>query len=145
MNKLLPRIILIGTIFCFAAGCGDIEKENIQSAPNKNLTGEQKDTSRAYFAAVEDMPIPIGGIKGIMELIKYPEKAKRDGVQGRVLIKAFIDENGEVLKTEVLKGIGTGCDSVAVSAVEQTKFIPGKQNGRSVKVQVVVPIIFKLQ
>lgn len=98
-----------------------------------------------FFVAVEEMPEPIGGIQAIQNKIVYPEIAKRAGVEGRVFIKAFVDENGNVSKTEVIKGIGAGCDEAAEAAVRATKFKPGKQRGKPVKVQVSVPILFKLQ
>ena len=98
-----------------------------------------------YFVAVEEMPEPIGGIKGIQEKIVYPEIAKRAGVEGKVYILAFVDETGKVTKAQVLKGIGAGCDEAALKAVEETKFKPGKQRGKAVKVQVSIPIVFKLQ
>ena len=98
-----------------------------------------------YFVAVEEMPEPIGGIKAIQEKIVYPEIAKRAGVEGKVYILAFVDENGNVTKTQIIKGIGAGCDEAARDAVLQTKFKPGKQRGTPVKVQVSIPIVFKLQ
>ena len=45
---------------------------------------------------------------------------------------------------KVLNGIGGGCDEMAVDAVKKTKFNPGTQNGKPVKVQVTIPIVFKL-
>lgn len=106
---------------------------------------EQKEEAPTYFVAVEEMPEPIGGIKGIQEKIEYPEIAKRAGVEGKVYILAFVDESGNVTKATVLKGIGAGCDEAARDAVLATKFKPGKQRGVPVKVQVSIPIIFKLQ
>ena len=106
---------------------------------------EEKETAPTYFVAVEEMPEPIGGIKAIQEKITYPEIAKRAGVEGKVYILAFVDENGNVTKAQVLKGIGAGCDEAAKDAVLQTKFKPGKQRGTPVKVQVSIPVIFKLQ
>jgi protein TonB len=97
-----------------------------------------------YFEVVEDMPEPIGGIEAIQKKIVYPEIAKRAGVEGKVYILAYVDENGNVTKTEVLKGIGAGCDEAAEKAVRETKFKPGKQRGKPVRVKVAVPIIFKL-
>ena len=66
-------------------------------------------------------------------------------MQGRVFVKAFVDENGNVNKVELIRGIGAGCDEAAIAAVEQTRFKPGKQRGKPVKVQVTVPVLFKLQ
>ncbi|MEX0602663.1 MAG: energy transducer TonB [Bacteroidota bacterium] len=98
----------------------------------------------AYFVAVEDMPQVIGGIESIMRKLVYPELAMRAGVQGRVYVLAFVNEKGEVVKAEVQKGIGAGCDEAAVAAVMQSKFIPGKQRGKAVKVRVSIPIRFQI-
>ena len=98
-----------------------------------------------YFVAVEEMPAPIGGIVAIQKKIVYPEIAKRAGVEGKVYVLAFVDETGTVTKAQIIKGIGAGCDEAALDAVQKTKFTPGKQRGKPVRVQVSIPILFKLQ
>lgn len=90
------------------------------------------------------MPYPIGGIQALNDLIVYPEIAKRAGVEGKVYVLAYVNEEGTVIKTEIIKGIGGGCDEAAEYAVKHTKFSPGKQRGKPTKVKVMVPIIFKL-
>ncbi len=110
----------------------------------EKIVEEEKEVEPEYFVAVEEMPEPIGGIAGIQQRIEYPEIAKRAGVQGRVFIKAFVDEHGNVNKVELIKGIGAGCDEAAMDAVRATKFKPGKQRGVPVKIQVSLPILFKL-
>lgn len=125
-----------------------IEKEDLTESneptviPPKEVTEIEEEP--AYFVAVEEMPAPIGGLKSIQEKIVYPEIAVRAGVEGKVFVRAFVDENGSVTKAEVVKGIGAGCDEAAIDAVLQTKFSPGKQRGRAIKVQITVPIVFKL-
>jgi protein TonB len=91
------------------------------------------------------MPGPIVGIQSIQSKIKYPEKAKQMGVEGKVYIVAYVDETGNVTDAKIIKGIGAGCDEAAIDAIKQTKFTPGKQKGKPVKVQVSIPIVFKLQ
>ena len=98
-----------------------------------------------YFVAVEEMPEPIGGISEIQKKIIYPEIAKRAGVEGKVYVLAFVDETGTVTDAKIIKGIGAGCDEAALDAVKKTKFKPGKQRGKPVKVQVSIPVVFKLQ
>jgi len=98
-----------------------------------------------YFVAVEEMPEPIGGFKGIQDNIIYPEIAKSAGVEGKVYVLAFVDETGTVTKAQIIKGIGAGCDEAAIDAVLKTKFKPGKQRGKPVKVQVSIPVLFKIQ
>jgi len=106
---------------------------------------KDEDTAPTFFVAVEQMPQPIGGIQAIQRRIHYPEIAKRAGVQGRVFVKAFVDEHGIVRKVELIKGIGAGCDEEALKAVKATRFKPGMQRGKPVKVQVSIPVLFKLQ
>ncbi len=98
----------------------------------------------AYFLTAEIMPKPVGGMKTIMNKLVYPQQAKKDGIQGVVKIRAFIDEYGEVTNAEVVQGIGHGCDEAAKIAVFYTKFTPGIIRGKPVRTQVVIPIDFKL-
>ena len=111
----------------------------------EQVVEEKKEEAPQYFVAVEEMPEPIGGIAAIQSLIEYPEIAKRAGVEGKVYVLAFVDERGNVTSAKILKGIGAGCDEAAIDAVRKTKFKPGKQRGTPVKVQVSIPIVFKLQ
>lgn len=121
----------------------DVEAE--VTAPPPPPVEEEEEEEPVFFVAVEEMPEPVGGIAAIQEKIVYPEIAKRAGVQGRVFVKAYVDENGNVNKVELIRGIGAGCDEAAMEAVQKTKFKPGKQRGKPVKVQVTVPVLFKLQ
>lgn len=98
-----------------------------------------------YFVAVEDLPEPVGGIAAIQAAVVYPEIAKRAGVEGTVYVEAFVDETGAVTRVVVVKGIGAGCDEAAMAAVQKTKFRPGKQRGKPVKVRMSIPIRFRLQ
>ncbi|MGQ9845755.1 MAG: TonB family protein [Caldisericia bacterium] len=118
------------------------EKLNEEKTPPKEekpITGES-----SYFVAVEEPPQPIGGIQSILQKVVYPEIAKKAGVQGKVYVLAFVDENGDVKEAKITKGIGAGCDEAALEAVKKTKFKPGKQGGKPVKVRVSIPIVFKL-
>jgi len=108
------------------------------------LPTADSDEEDQYFVAVEEMPQLIGGMESIMSRLDYPEIAKRAGVQGRVYVLAFVNERGEVVRAEVQKGIGAGCDEEAVKAVLGAKFKPGMQRGKPVKVRVSIPIRFQL-
>ncbi len=96
-----------------------------------------------YFVAVEEQPQLVGGLKGIQSKIFYPEVARKNGIEGKVIVQAIVDENGRVISAKTIKGIGGGCDEVAMDAVKESKFIAGKQGGKPVKVQVTIPIVFK--
>jgi protein TonB len=97
------------------------------------------------FIAVEEMPIPIGGIKAIQQKVHYTEIGRRAEINGTVYIEAIIDEEGNVINAIVIKGIGGGLDESALNAVNLTKFYPGKQRGKAVKVKMIIPIKFVLR
>ena len=75
-----------------------------------NVFGQKKDTSEKssnkYLVKAEVMPEPVGGISAIQKRVVYPEIARRAGIEGKVYVQALIDENGDVVKTKILKGIG---------------------------------------
>jgi len=122
----------------------DVDEE-VAAPPPPPKVEEEEEAEPSFFLAVETMPAPIGGIGAIQKRIVYPEIAKRAGVQGRVFVKAFVDETGIVRKAVLIKGIGAGCDEEAIKAVKATKFTPGEQRGKPVRVQVSIPIVFRLQ
>ncbi len=95
-----------------------------------------------YLIAVEMQPEPLGGYAAIDKKVIVPETAKKNGITGKVFIQAYINENGEVVFAEVLKGLGSGCDEAALRAVKVTRFKAGKQGGRYVKVQMSIPVNF---
>ncbi len=123
----------------------DLDVEAEVAPPPPPPKEEEEEVEPVFFVAVEQMPEPIGGISAIQKKIVYPEIAKRAGVQGRVYVKAYVDESGKVTKVELIRGIGAGCDEAAMEAVNSVMFSPGKQRGKPVKVQVTVPVLFKLQ
>lgn len=139
--------IVLTTISNWKFNPGRKDGKNVKSQYPMILWREanQSINEDEFLTIVENMPGPIGGIFAIQEKIQYPEIAKRAGIQGKVIIQAFINENGNVVHAKALNSIGGGCDEMAVDAVKKTKFNPGTQNGKPVKVQVTIPIVFKLQ
>lgn len=97
------------------------------------------------FLVVEQDPELIGGLEGLQRSIRYPEIARKAGIEGRVFVQFVVDEKGNVIDPVVTRGIGGGCDEAALDAVRKAKFKPGKQRGRAVKVQYSLPVTFRLQ
>ncbi len=96
------------------------------------------------FLVVEREPQLIGGLEGLQRSVRYPEIARRVGIQGRVFVQFVVNERGEVENPVITRGIGGGCDEAALEAVKMAQFSPGTQRGRPVKVQYSLPVTFKL-
>jgi TonB family protein len=97
-----------------------------------------------YFVVVEEMPELIGGLASIQQEIRYPEMARRAGIEGRVYVQFIVNEEGDVEDARVIRGIGGGADEEALRVVEMAKFEPGMQRGRPVRVLYSLPIFFRL-
>ena len=76
----------------------------------------------------------------------YPEIAQEAGIEGVVVVQAFIDQNGRVKETLILKGVpNTGLDEAAMEAIRRTKFHPAEQRERPVAVWISIPVNFRLK
>lgn len=107
---------------------------------------EVEDESSQIFVAYDKAPEPIGGFAAIHKNLKYPEIARKAGVEGRVFVKVAIDEKGNVFRAEIIKSLGNnGCDEAAIEAIKKVKWKPAMQRDRAVKVWISIPVIFKLK
>ena len=80
----------------------------------------------------------------VMKLVKYPEEARLDDIEGRVLIKLLVDQNGDVEKTGEISGPTVFYNEVKRVAIN-FKFSPGKINDYPIKCWVTVPFNFKIK
>jgi protein TonB len=90
------------------------------------------------------LPTPVGGMKAIAENVVYPEIAKVNKLEGKVMVKVVINEQGNVASTEVVESLSVECDKAAVDAIKKVKFHPAMKDGKAVKCEVVIPVQFKL-
>ena len=100
--------------------------------------------------SVEVMPEFIGGTAALMKYlsgnIKYPTIAQENGTQGRVIIQFVVERDGSISDVHVARGVDPYLDKEAVRVVKSMpKWLPGKQNGKAVRVKFTVPVMFRLQ
>ena len=102
------------------------------------------------FVVVEEMPMFPGGdaelLKYIADHTNYPEVAKENNIQGRVIVRFCVTSKGGVNQVSVLKGVDPELDAEAIRVVNSLPaFKPGKQGGKPVPVWYMVPITFTLK
>lgn len=76
---------------------------------------------------------------------RYTENARRAGIQGAVILRAVIDEMGNVTDVRILRGLPMGLDREAVTAVQQWKFKPAMMASKPVKVYFNLTVHFTIQ
>ncbi|MEI6348440.1 MAG: energy transducer TonB [Bacteroidota bacterium] len=108
-----------------------------------------QDNSTEIFAIVETSPTYNGGdearLKFLSQNLKYPAIAIEKGTQGTVYVSFVIEKDGSISNITLKRDIGNGCGDEAIRVVKMMpKWIPGKQQGKLVRVQFIMPISFKL-
>ena len=98
------------------------------------------------FLPLEDQPKIKGGLQELARYLKYPEIARKAGVEVNVLVQALIGKDGRVQQVKVVKGIGAGCDEEAVRVIqEHLEFEPAMQRGKPVAFWFSIPVRFQLK
>ena len=110
-----------------------------------NLSSQQAviDDEGIYLMC-EKMPELVGCMDALQKKIRYPLQAKSLGVQGVVYVQSIINEKGKIIKPKVVKKLGAGCDEEAIRVLKKSKFKPGYDKGKPVKVRFTLPIFFRL-
>lgn len=142
-----------------AAVIGSENISGVDVAPGTNATGNgggegagaENGTSNINvpFISVEHMPEFPGGQEAFSRFLsrnlRYPLQAQEGNVHGRVIVSFIVETDGSLSNVQVVRGIGAGCDQEAVRVIKKAPaWHPGEQNGRKVRVQYTVPIVFNL-
>ena len=109
-----------------------------------------KEEETKVFDVVEQMPEFPGGQGALFEYLtkntRYPAVAEENNIQGRVIVTFVVERDGSITDVKVAKGVDPSLDKEAMRVVRSMpKWIPGKQNGTSVRVKFTVPVLFRLQ
>ena len=110
---------------------------------------EVEEIEEEIFTVVEVQPQFPGGEDSLYNFIysnlRYPQVAKDNAIEGRVFLRFVVEKDGSITNVKIIRDIGGGCGREAKRVVEMMpKWIPGKQNGKPVRVQFNMPITFKL-
>jgi protein TonB len=109
---------------------------------------DQKDKKDAYVM-VEEMPQFPGGESAMMfwisSNIKYPGDAAKKNITGEVLVNFVVGNNGKIKNVKIEKSVNPLLDAEAVRVISSMPdWKPGTQGGKSVEVNIRVPINFAL-
>ena len=86
----------------------------------------------------------------IYKSLKYPAIARENGIEGRAILQFVVDKDGSVTEVNVVRDPGAGTGDAAKKVINAmndmpTKWTPGKQRGRPVKVLYTLPVLFRLE
>ena len=112
---------------------------------------EEADKEQQPFMLVEDPPeFQGGGVKAfhkyVQNHVEYPTVAAENGIEGTVYVQFVVDRDGGISDITILRGVDLSLNNEAKRVIKNApKWEPGRQRGRAVRVQLSLPIVFKLQ
>jgi protein TonB len=128
----------------------EIKNEDVGVVEQVQEEVKEEEAPQEVFVVVEEMPSFPGGDAELMKFIYanivYPEIAKENNIQGRVVLKFCVTYKGTVDQVQVLKKVDPALDAEAVRVIKMLPaFKPGKQGGKAVNVWYNVPVTFQLK
>ena len=145
----------------------ELQGNDGKSINNTELPHLKTESNRMIFKVVDQMPRFPGCedkisdkekddcaksklLEFIYKNLKYPEEARKNQVEGQVVLQFVITKTGTLENIKIVLEIGGGCGYAAKSVIEtmndmSQKWIPGKQNGQNVDVLYTLPVKFNLE
>lgn len=106
------------------------------------------DTSFVVYKIADSSPEYYKGEEALGEFIlsnlEYPDIAVRQNIQGTVLMNFIVEPNGTLSNIVVEKEFNHLCTQEALHILRQTKWKPGKKDGKAIRYKTKYPIIFNL-
>ncbi len=118
---------------------------------NTDITGDATDVDeKKIYTWVQVKPSFPGGekarIKWLQDNLVYPSQAAEASIQGQVQVGFVVEKDGSISGVKIVKSVHSLLDREAMRLVKSMpKWIPGKQNGNTVRAYYTQPIRFVLR
>ena len=127
-----------------------INIDDLRDNQTQGGTSAPVEEEAKVYNVVEQMPSFPGGeaalLKYVNTHIKYPAIAQEQEISGVVVLRFVVKEDGSVGEVIVQKSLEKHCDEEAVRVVKSLpRFIPGKQQGKAVRVWYTLPVRYVIQ
>jgi len=157
-----PRVTLLGETdelatyrVTFQDGTEVLSETNVSVAIGGRAVVGGLDGADAPYVFLLVRPIPPGAGAGVSSDVKpplrlagappaYPEDARKEKIEGVVILQAVVEKDGTISQARVLKGIYPSLDRASVEAVKSWTFEPATLNGKPVAVFYNLTIRFRL-
>ncbi|MBO4379566.1 MAG: energy transducer TonB [Muribaculaceae bacterium] len=132
----MKKVILMSIMAVFFIMTASAQK-TVVSQSNQNV-----------YEKVDQMPEFPGGMPAMIDFLhanlKYPDDAIKQNIGGRVMVMFVVETDGSLSNVRVAKTVFPSLDAEAVRVVKtMPKWEPGKDKGRQVRVNYILPIVFK--
>lgn len=145
--KIQLKSLIMAMILTLTAGL-PVQAEPSVISHAVDLAIINQDTTQVYDIAdqMPHFPNGVGALtKYISSTMVYPEVAKENGIQGKVIVGFTVNTDGSLSDIHVTRSVDSSLDREAVRIVKaMPQWIPGRLNGEIVRVRYNVSVVFRL-
>jgi TonB family protein len=132
----MNRCVLITLLYCIFCS-----SSSVAQTADRNVQKYGKDLKMPVFEAGDSCFNQF-----FAHNVHYPDQAREANIDGRVVVRVYIDENGAITEAEILRGIGGGCEEEALRIVKlMPRWTPARYKGKKVGVYMLMKMLFKLE
>lgn len=147
MKKTLVTLLTASALLI--NGCNTDSRDS-EIVSGSNLKTDKALLDEMVYTVTDEAPEFPGGLQSMYQFlgnnIRYPEKASKANVQGKVFLTFVVGSTGKIRDVKTLKGVGFGMDEEAERVVKaMPKWNPGRKDGKNVAVKYNLPISFQLE
>jgi periplasmic protein TonB len=131
MKKLLFTFGLMASVATLAA------QQPIQDGTGRNFV----------MVANRDAEYPGGNnalYKHLFQQMQYPAEAKEKKITGDIMVSFMVEADSTTSEVKAMKDLGGGTKEEAERLIKATKFVPALQNGKPVRQQMMLPVLFRI-
>ena len=142
----MKYLLLIASVFI--AVQANAQHGRLITEKTITASGPEKDTNiKPIYSYVEQMPTSGYDFqKYLKDNIHYPDSARAYNIQGRVIVKYIVNDDGSISDCTVVRGIDPYCDAEAVRVISNMpNWKPARQDSKAVRVWYTLPIVFRLE
>jgi protein TonB len=89
---------------------------------------------------------PAECMKFLAQNIRYPKKARENGIQGRVVVQFVVDKDGSIDDIKIVNSVSWELNDEAKRVIKKMpKFKPGTIGGEPARMQSFLPVMFRLK
>lgn len=139
------RLVMAMLLLVLGPGLMSAQSNDVDHKKNKRVEKQ----SGVVYELVDENPEYPGGLPALqaflMENLKYPAKAQKKGIEGRVLVTFVVAKDGSIVEIKPINKVHSLLKKEAVRVVKlMPNWVPGKKDGKVVRVRFTLPITFKL-
>ena len=135
--------IVLSLLCLMAAGTLSVKAQ----VENKKIVDTRSENT--VLTVVDQMPEFPGGLEAMAKFLssnlRYPPRAEEMGIKGRVTCQFIVETDGSITDVRVVRGVDPDLDREAMRVIKaMPKWIPGKKDGKPVRVRFTSPVNFTL-